>query len=83
MSVFADGTLDGILRRSLGSRSMRAVRSPEIDDVSSHNVVDKTCLKKGEKSQKYESILSRYGRSAQGGDGNPSQESAHRGRKLA
>ena len=56
MSVFTDGALYGFLRRGLGSGTVRAEGNSEIDDVSSRNVVDETCLKKGEegknKSQK-------------------------------
>jgi hypothetical protein len=61
-SVFVYCALDGILRRSLGSRSMRAEGGPEVDDVSGCNVVDETCLekkKRGEgrkKAKKPESI---------------------------
>jgi len=42
MSVSVDGALDGFLRGDLGSRSVRAVGSSEVDDVSSADVVDET-----------------------------------------
>jgi len=41
-SVLVDRALDGILRRGLGSRSMRAEGDSEVDDVSGCNVVDET-----------------------------------------
>lgn len=42
MGVFADGALDGLLRRSLGSSSVWTEGSSEVDDVSSRNIVDET-----------------------------------------
>jgi hypothetical protein len=67
MSVSVGGALDGFLRGSLGGSSVRAERSPKVDDVSGADVVDETCWEEErEKPKEYEPILFRYGRSAQG-----------------
>jgi len=43
--VSRDRALDGVLRRSLGDRTVRAEGSLEVGDVPGADVVDETCSK--------------------------------------